>query len=621
VEVNVGKIKDYSKMNTVNKRNRIFLLHFLFLLCGVSAYGHLNDQYSYKTTVTVRTGSGSVYATYNDVDNYNYGSATTSTKSYSASFRKGSNQASVTLNATPAEGYRFVKWEDNSGSVVSSTNPSPNVTLTYQTSGISYNTVVVWWIPYMYYYNYKTEQEFKYFAYFDEEGTVVARVASGQESIGSAVISEESFSEGDEVTLVASNINGSELVGWAFDHWEVDGVNVSEKNEIKVVVPNTEVTYVAHFSQADSESYCFIRNKKTGKYLKISGKKDYSVPSSESSHASFNGSFTLVSPEKAVSDPACVFLLTGTTNSGGLKNASLVSQGKVIGNVSGVIIKKALTIRPVNVGTYSISTIYTYQNNDIDLYFRDNSGTPDMVRSNSDASTEWEILTLNKANLDSHYFGAAPNALLERDGKYYTTLYTTFPYELQSGRAYYISDESIKNLGTDDNPAIKVYCNIIEDGKVPENFPVILEFESTKVEDNKILPLPRRSVSSINGSSLVRGHISLSDGTKTGDGNMYVLSVGSNSGLGFYKLKTGTAMTDNKVYAYLDEEAQTLAKNMSFSFGDDFSSESGIITNIQEMVVLPESLTGAIIYDLQGRQVKNPTRGVYIVNGKKFVIK
>ena len=28
-----------------------------------------------------------------------------------------------------------------------------------------------------------------------------------------------------------------------------------------------------------------------------------------------------------------------------------------------------------------------------------------------------------------------------------------------------------------------------------------------------------------------------------------------------------------------------------------------------------------IIYDLQGRQVENPTKGIYIVNGKKMIVK
>jgi hypothetical protein len=40
---------------------------------------------------------------------------------------------------------------------------------------------------------------------------------------------------------------------------------------------------------------------------------------------------------------------------------------------------------------------------------------------------------------------------------------------------------------------------------------------------------------------------------------------------------------------------------------------------ISEAQVATES--NAVIYDLQGRQVANPVKGIYVVNGKKVVIK
>ena len=103
---------------------------------------------------------------------------------------------------------------------------------------------------------------------------------------------------------------------------------------------------------------------------------------------------------------------------------------------------------------------------------------------------------------------------------------------------------------------------------------------------------------------------------------MYVLSVNpeTKTSVGFYKLKQGTAMTDNKVYSSLSAEAQSAAKSITFCFGDDELNE-GITTSIQDEVLLPEDLAGAVVYDLQGRRVSNPSSGVYIVNGKKFVIK
>ena len=68
-----------------------------------------------------------------------------------------------------------------------------------------------------------------------------------------------------------------------------------------------------------------------------------------------------------------------------------------------------------------------------------------------------------------------------------------------------------------------------------------------------------------------------------------------------------------------------MVKKMTFSFGIDemeepLSEDYGTITNLHE-VTMPEDIAGATIYDLQGRKVKNPSQGVYIVNGKKFIIK
>ncbi len=592
--------------------SRLMLLS-LFVVCGtVTASAHLrSDSYPYKTTVKVATGAGSVYVVYNDVDNYNYGSATTTQKSYEATVSSYSNTTSITLNATPAEGYRFLRWEDGAGNVISATSTSPTTSLEYNTDGASRSTNGF----IIYGYNYSTVREFSFNAFFKEEGDVVVKVADGQEAIGSAVIREESFEEGDEITLVASTINGSELTGWSFDHWELNGVNVSEKSEYKVTVPDSKVTYVAYFSRVDTENYCFIRNKTTGKYLRLSGTNNYTAPSSEGQPASFNGSFTLVDADKAVSDPGCVFIITGTSNNGGLKNATIISQNKAVGNLSGaVIIKKALTIRPVSDGTYTISTIHTRNSDDITMYFRDNNGTPDMINSTSGYNTEWELLQLNSANLETNYFGAAPNAAITKDGKYFTTLYTTFPYQLQSGKAFYANHESIKVLGEGENERYRVECIEVPNGIVPANAPVILVCDGTDAATNKLLPLPLATAISPLSDNLLRGHISVVNGSELGDGSKYVLSIGKANGVGLYKLKIGTAMPDNKAYVYLDEEAQQGAKKVVYVYGDDDTEPTGLME-----VVIPEDNDDAPVYDLLGRRVCNPAKGIYIKNGKKFI--
>ena len=610
------------------------VLKHIMMICLIAVLGSGKvfagySTYPFRTTVIVNqtpTGAGKAYASYDD----NAQTATTTTRNYDKTISDANTDgttATVTLSATANTGYRFLRWEDENRNVISRT-ATTTATQEYDITGASrtrHNRL--WdflnWFPY---YTYNTQRVFTYTAYFALQGNVIARVASGQESIGSADILEEELTPGAEITLKASNINGSEFNGWAFDHWELNGEEISTSKQLKVTVPTTSqtLTYIAYFVKADTEYYCFIRNKATGKYLKLSDQKTYTKPSNNNNPVgSFNGSFTLVSDEqKAITDPGCVFTLAGTSKNNGINKATLVSQGVSVGYLQGSKIINdndyGLTISPASSGAYYISTIYQANDGaghtlDIPIYFRDNNGTPDLAGARS-ATSEWEILELSASTLSQHYFGLAPNSLLERDGKFYTTLYTTFPYELQSGTAYYVDHESIVPYG--DGSKFRVVCQEITNGKVPANQAVIIECDGLYPEDNKILPLPQNN-ETLNGNYL-KGNIAFKDGQKTGNGSIYVLSVGQSSGLGFYKLREGTPVPDNKMYTRLTEEQQNFAKSITFCIGED--DNMGITTQINQ-VALPEDVAGKSIFDLQGRRVLNPSNGIYIVNGKKFVVK
>ena len=91
------------------------------------------------------------------------------------------------------------------------------------------------------------------------------------------------------------------------------------------------------------------------------------------------------------------------------------------------------------------------------------------------------------------------------------------------------------------------------------------------------------------------------------NGYMYVLSKGS-QGVGFYKLADGNTLGVGKAYLfYTGSNAREF-----LGFGDT--------TGINDVRCQKEDVRGEY-YDLQGRRVSQPTKGLYIVNGKKVVIK
>lgn len=601
------------------------LLICLFVVLGVEEGLANQNTYPFRTTLTVQpTGAGKVYASYNS----NAAATTDDTRNYDQTISSWNDYGcttTVTLSATANAGYRFLRWTDGEGNLYSNQSTT-TASLVYNTEEAGYNSgyTIGWPIYFWPYREYTTLRQFNFTAQFALQGNVIARVASKQETIGSADILDEVLTPGETITLLASNINGSEFDGWSFDHWELNGETVSTSKELKVTVPTSDQTliYVAHFVKADTEYYCFIRNKSTGKYLKLSNNEAYTKPTGTSNPVgSFNGSFTLVEETQAISDPGCVFTITGHSKDLGIEKATIVSQGVAVGFLPGSSIINdntyGLTITPASGGAYLISANYHVSQSgyqaDIPIYFRDNGGTPDIAAARS-AASEWEILELSTSTLSQQYFGLAPNEALKKGDKFYTTLYTTFPYQLQSGTAYYVNHESIVPYGDESEGKFRVVCQEVADGKVPANQAVIIECVGKYPINNKIVPLPQSESNTTLDGNFLRGNIAFKDGEKTGDGSIYVLSVGQKTGLGFYKLKSGIPVPDNKAYTSLTEEQQGLAKNATFSIGD-------YTTSIQEDIVLAEDVAGKEIYDLQGRRVKSPKKGIYIVNGKKFIVK
>ena len=119
-------------------------------------------------------------------------------------------------------------------------------------------------------------------------------------------------------------------------------------------------------------------------------------------------------------------------------------------------------------------------------------------------------------------------------------------------------------------------------------------------------PTSSNSSDDYSGNSLVGTMTSI-----TNPGNAYVLNYKAATGAGFYKLSSGGTIGANKAY---------LTYSGGGSSAPSFFGFDGNTTGIDATLVNSEKVN-SVVYDLQGRKVAQPVKGLYIVNGKKVVIK
>ena len=140
----------------------------------------------------------------------------------------------------------------------------------------------------------------------------------------------------------------------------------------------------------------------------------------------------------------------------------------------------------------------------------------------------------------------------------------------------------------------------ITDGIVNSGQGVVLKSTAASIT---MTPNASASADDYSGNSLVGTMTNI-----TNPGNAYVLNYKAATGAGFYKLSSGGNIGANKAYL------------VSGAGAPEFFGFDGNTTSINEVRGKMEDVSGEY-YDLQGRRVSQPTKGLYIVNGKKVVIK
>ena len=111
----------------------------------------------------------------------------------------------------------------------------------------------------------------------------------------------------------------------------------------------------------------------------------------------------------------------------------------------------------------------------------------------------------------------------------------------------------------------------------------------TEITDNKFLP----------------------GGSTSGDGTT-IYALGNKNGVGFYLVKKGVEVPANKGYLEITDNNPVEGIKAFIPFG-------GLATQI-ESIEIADNEEPAAIYNLAGQRVTTPSKGVYIVNGKKIFI-
>lgn len=204
----------------------------------------------------------------------------------------------------------------------------------------------------------------------------------------------------------------------------------------------------------------------------------------------------------------------------------------------------------------------------------------------------------------------------------YTTTVETLPLRAFDGKnhfATFSSDKAVKfvdatvyAVGVNDD---RLILTEVESKQVPANTGVLLKSAGTEATYSVIGSAPAIE-NNLLCASVEEGQTTAADGTTEGY-SFFKLSynqAGENEKLGFYWAKeNGAPFVSKAGLAYLAVKTADAAAVKGFSL---FDMETGI-----SKVTGSAAAGNGVIYDLQGRRVERAVRGLYILNGRKVMVK
>ena len=461
------------------------------------------SNYYFKVTATAQpTGGGKVYVAENPNSAPADGDAKWKDEAEGTGREYSTGEAAPKnfwLYAKPNEGYVLVNWTKADGSVQGANK--------MQSTGVLSSSEK----------DANNPAAFTFTAHFAKAGAVVVKTAD--EKLGDVSIDNPTNAVGDQVTLTATaDMFASRFTGWTTP----SGAVVKDNPYTFTVTEANKGTYIANYEKTDVSTtgiYCFVHNVKFKRSLGLMGISDKNV---SSSNRYLKNSIMLLEDGSDImrSSPAFVLKLTGKSDEKrGADNVSLEAQGmesKKIANKTFSFTNQGdhfyITGSAGGVTAYMVdyADAFTQEEhvgkvNHPGLYNGANEG---------DASYHWVVTPISEDSKD-FCFGAMPSPKTKDEaGKYYTTMYTKFPYRCLDGvKAYVVSSV--------DETAHKVVLSEIKSGEVPSGTPVVLECNSTKPVENRLLPLVEEPAAiaetNLLKGNLLKGEIWLKDENKTED--------------------------------------------------------------------------------------------------------
>ena len=257
---------------------------------------------------------------------------------------------------------------------------------------------------------------------------------------------------------------------------------------------------------------------------------------------------------------------------------------------------------------------------------KDRHNNPYLYPDLDSKNKNWNILSVDQSS--SQYFGIKPEK--SASGYYWTTMYAGFPFKASSSddTKIYVVEKIDYDYG----------CAVIEEvTNVSAQTPVLFRCSSATPSGNKLTLLAPGSEGSKGTTHLVGNYYcnDVDDNdpsalyphrnvTAYNENTMRMLGVDADGKPAFVKGSADNLVVSvvdgklylpaNKAYLKVEKSAPDVLKIMT---KEEYNA---YITGIEQ--VTTSTTDGVkVIYDLRGRRVQTPSKGLYIVNGKKMIIR